>query len=507
MRNLRLQWMLIWFVASVLPLQLLAQARGSRRLALVVGNNAYPSAPLKNAVSDAIAMTASLQVNGFAVQHHTDVNLPTLERSIDGFLNGLHTGDTVLVYYSGHGMQIDGENYIIPTSFAPHDEVDAKYSAYSVDRLLSRIEAHNPDLTILILDACRDNPFQIRRSAVQGWAPIEGARGTYIAFATAPGSTASDNPSGKNGLFTTHLLEALQKPGWGLDQIFGYVRKEVFLNSNGAQLPWTSSSVLGEFYFDQNVKAPSVVARQLGDTSSPYMAGLKSLNEKRYDEALTFFEIANKIEPRTGFAERSASLTRSPSLEDRILDEYTKVLRGGNQPGRLLALRGSAYLRLGQLDKAIADLSGSLEIYSGNVEAQRLRAQVLVLTNRSALAVEELTKLISGGSGEWQDFCFRSFALSQQGRFDEALADTNHAIGVAPLKVAAPYCARANVEYTLGRLDTASSDADACIQRNPSSPLGYQIKGNIFRALDRPTEAADMYRRTVELKMGYQQVP
>lgn len=222
---------------------------GQRRLALVVGNDGYPELPLKNAVADAHAMAAALQDLGFAVDLAVNADLPALERAVDAFVGKLRPGDAALFYYSGHGIELDGANYLVPVSFKAQDAVEAKYQSYAADRVHERMLASGAGLCLVVLDACRDNPFRLSRSGARGLAPMQAGKGSYIAFATAPGKTASDNPKGRNGLFTGYLVEALGRPGLSLDQVFSQVRAQVNEASSGQQLPWTASSVIGDFYF------------------------------------------------------------------------------------------------------------------------------------------------------------------------------------------------------------------------------------------------------------------
>lgn len=139
-------------------------------------------------------------------------------------------------------------NFLVTTDFAPEDEADAKYTAYSASRLHDCLETTGARLKIFILDACRNNPFRSTRSATSGSSAMNVGRGTFIANATAPGRTASDNPAAANGLFTIHLISALKQPGLSLDQVFSQVREKVYADSGRKQLPWTGSSVTGQFY-------------------------------------------------------------------------------------------------------------------------------------------------------------------------------------------------------------------------------------------------------------------
>jgi hypothetical protein len=146
-------------------------------------------------------------------------------------------------------MQIDQENYLVPVDFELKDEASVKYDAYPASKVHDRVAHSGVRLNIVILDACRNNGFATSRSGSAGLAAMNAARGSFIAFSTAPGSTASDNPRGRNGLFTSYLLDAIRKPGLKLDEVFNQVRQNVYQASENKQLAWTSSSVIGDFYF------------------------------------------------------------------------------------------------------------------------------------------------------------------------------------------------------------------------------------------------------------------
>jgi len=230
--------------------QRILQPVGKERVALVIGNDAYTTAPLKNPVNDARAIAATLTESGFQVTLAVNTGQREMERAVDRFIRELGPGKTGVFYYAGHGMQIEGENYLAPIDFVIRDEADAKYSAYSASRVVERMEKTGAGLSIVILDACRNNPFVTTRSSSNGLALMSSGEGIFIAFATAPGKTAADNPRGANGLFTTHLLTALKERGLTLDQVFSKVRERVATASDRKQIPWTSSSVIGDFYFN-----------------------------------------------------------------------------------------------------------------------------------------------------------------------------------------------------------------------------------------------------------------
>ena len=227
-------------------------------MALLIGNNQYLHAPpLRNAANDAHALEEALSDLGFTVSKIIDADLRQMERAIDQFVGSLRPGDVAFVHFSGHGIQIDGENYIVPVDFRVTDEASVKYDAYSASKLHDRLAGSPSRLNIVVLDACRNNGFRATRSGGGGLAAMNAAEGSFIAFSTAPGKTADDNPDGDNGLFTSYLLEALRQPGLDLDDTFNRVREQVYAASSKRQLPWTSSSVIGEFVFRENRPAPA----------------------------------------------------------------------------------------------------------------------------------------------------------------------------------------------------------------------------------------------------------
>jgi uncharacterized caspase-like protein/formylglycine-generating enzyme required for sulfatase activity len=240
-------------------------AQPGRRVALVVGNAAYASGPLRNPVNDAQAVAATLRDLGFAVQLATNVDLPGFDRTVTGFAQSLHAGDVALFYYSGHGMQVDGENYLVPVDFQATEEADVRFKTMPATRVHERMQASGASLSIVVLDACRDNPFRPGRSAAGGLASMNSGKGSLIAFATSPGATASDNPSAANGLFTKYLLETLREPGLDVEDIFKRVRQQVAAASENRQVPWTASSVIGTYVLRDPAEERAKLERDLAD--------------------------------------------------------------------------------------------------------------------------------------------------------------------------------------------------------------------------------------------------
>ena len=228
-----------------------------RRLALVIGNSAYVRLPLQNPINDARAVAAELTATGFEVSLETDLLRSQFLGAISNFVQKIAPGDTALFYYSGHGMAIEGVNYLIPTELSARTEFEVKANAIPLQMVREEIEKRRPHLRVLILDACRDNPFVFARSGAAGLARMAAGAGTIIAFAAEEGQTADDNKAESNGIFTKFLLEGLRTPGLKLRDLFDQVQRRVWDSTGGRQTPAIYSSVVPDFYFRPPVAAPA----------------------------------------------------------------------------------------------------------------------------------------------------------------------------------------------------------------------------------------------------------
>ena len=223
----------------------------SDRLALVIGNSKYKAGPLRNPVNDAQAMSETLTELGFSVTLIKDGDLRDMEQAVREFGKKLRRGEAGLFYYAGHGLQVGGENYLVPIGATIEKQEDVRYEAMSVGRVLAEMEAAQNRLNVLILDACRNNPFaRAWRSSKGGLAQMSAPSGTLIAYATAPGSVASDGAR-DNGLYTEMLLKHIQEPGLQVEEMFKKVRISVMDETDGEQTPWESSSLVGNLVFNK----------------------------------------------------------------------------------------------------------------------------------------------------------------------------------------------------------------------------------------------------------------
>ncbi len=221
-----------------------------QRVALVIGNSDYDIGPLLNPLNDAKAMANALRGTGFEVIEYLNVqNLADMKRAVREFGMKIQNGGVGLFYYAGHGIQVEGKNYLIPIKAQIYSEEEVEYESVDVGFVLAQMEIARNRMNILILDACRNNPFaRSWRSSASGLAMISAPAGTMIAYATAPGSVASDG-TGDNGLYTEELLKQIGKKGLKIEDVFKAVRANVMQRSNNMQTPWETSSLIGDFYF------------------------------------------------------------------------------------------------------------------------------------------------------------------------------------------------------------------------------------------------------------------
>ena len=254
-----------WLSVLLLLLALPASAAEGKRVALVAGNSAYQFVPvLPNPSKDATAVAKALAAVGFDVTLATDRTTASLKIDVDNFIKEVEEagpGATAVVYYAGHGVQLDGTNYILPVDAKLGKDLEATKEAVSLSDILKRLDATGATTKIVILDACRDNPFTgawapglamvENRGAGKGengLARVESKGGTLVSFATAPGATASDG-AGDHSPYTTAFLKMMQEPGVPAEQVFKRVRVAVYDATSGAQTPWETSSLTTNFMF------------------------------------------------------------------------------------------------------------------------------------------------------------------------------------------------------------------------------------------------------------------
>jgi hypothetical protein len=269
----RLLGFLVGVLTALAPIATSAVAAPGK-VALVIGNGAYAeTSQLANPPNDAGDIARALDALGFRVITVVDGDKLTMERAIRSFGELLDGADAGLLFYAGHGLQVNGRNYLVPTNARLEREQDVPFETIDMELPLGQMNQSGARVKIVVLDACRNNP--LARNLVRsissggrstevgsGLAKMDSAAGTLIAYATAPGAVAADG-TGRNSPFTAALLDWVARPGLEIRAMFGRVREAVYAATKEQQLPWVNEALLGEFYFHP---------KDGGATPAPYAA-------------------------------------------------------------------------------------------------------------------------------------------------------------------------------------------------------------------------------------------
>lgn len=280
-----MRWLLLAALAApaIASAQPAAAPPAEARVALVIGNAAYPAAPLRNPVNDANAIAERLRSLGFEVTLRTNVKQREMTRAVSLFGQSIKPRSVALFYYAGHGLQVRGRNFLVPIDAEIESEASARSEAVDLDLVLEQLGPSR--LSMVILDACRNNPFENRfRSVGGGLAQVDAPKGTLLAYATAPGKVASDG-EGAHGLYTSEILKAIDVPGIKVEEVFKRVRVNVIKATAGEQIPWESSSLTGDYYFRPATKT-AVPDKALRDAQSRQAELQKHLADERKQREL-----------------------------------------------------------------------------------------------------------------------------------------------------------------------------------------------------------------------------
>jgi len=222
--------------------------------ALCIGNASYPESPLKNPAKDAKDLSNKLTALGFSCMVCENSNIVTMQEALTTFADRLSDADVGLFFFAGHGMQIDGNNYLTAIDTDFESEISAKYSSLPLNMVIDFLEKGGNETSIIILDACRNNPYERRwrNGRNLGLAPVYAPKGTIIAFATSPGQMASDG-EGKNGAFTSALLKHIEVQNVTIEDLFKRVRNTLSVLTAGKQTSWEHTSLMGDFFFNSSI--------------------------------------------------------------------------------------------------------------------------------------------------------------------------------------------------------------------------------------------------------------
>jgi hypothetical protein len=256
------QWLLVVLLIGISVTSAGAQTKSfatrEPRVALVIGNAAYADVPLNKPGNDARGVAQALHAQGFEVIERVDADVTTMRRAVAQFGEKMREGGIGLFYYSGHGMQVNGRNFLVPVGAQIASEAYISAETLDVDSVLGQMDAAKSRVNIVILDACRNNPFARRfRSQTRGLAFMQAPLGTFIVYATSPGDVADDGPRGGYGVFTGELLKAIKEP-LAIETLFKCVTLAVQQKTERRQTPWIASNLTGDFAFVSGAVVASV---------------------------------------------------------------------------------------------------------------------------------------------------------------------------------------------------------------------------------------------------------
>ncbi|MEA3227677.1 MAG: caspase family protein [Campylobacterota bacterium] len=234
----------------------LKMMKTEQRVALVIGNSTYEHkrlSNLNNPINDAKAMKKTLQDLGFEVHYGENLSVRAMNKKVSKFSKSLRGGGVGLFFFAGHGIEAQGHNYLMGKDSNLDDKEDVSYESLQLSKVLDKMQNSGNRLNIVLLDACRNDPFS--RSGGGGLAKST-AEGTFIAYATSPGDVADDG-SGGNGAFTKEILKNITKEGLPIERVFKNVKVGVLDSTNNRQRPWTNSDITGDFFFKLGGKTQS----------------------------------------------------------------------------------------------------------------------------------------------------------------------------------------------------------------------------------------------------------
>ena len=304
-------------------------ALAEKRVALVIGNAAYVHAgKLANPKNDATDMAANLKALGFEVILGTDLDKRGLDGKVRDFARALETSGAGVFFYAGHGLQVGGQNYIIPVDAKLESERDLDFETVRLDFVLRQMELNRDQKTnIVFLDACRDNPLarNLARSMGTrstnigpGLAQVDAGVGTFVAFSTQPGNVALDG-NGRNSPFASALTKRIKEPGRNLNAIMIDVRRDVLAATSGKQVPWDHSALTGDFFFDLANAATAAPKKAPGAVSSGEDAAAMKERIKKLEDEL------KRSSDSTQSAELQRLKDQSQQIEEQNREDWQKI--------------------------------------------------------------------------------------------------------------------------------------------------------------------------------------
>ena len=513
-----------------------ATANKERRVALVVGNWSYSAYPLVNPKYDAEEVAASLHQLGFKVLLRTNLDQQSFKSAIQEFGDQMKDGGVGLFFYAGHGLQFNGRNYLVPIKANINDEKEIVAESVEADLLLQEMASVDNLLNIIILDACRNNPFATTtrgfggavKSAV-GLAQMDAPSGSLISYSTSPGATASDG-HGRNSPFVKNLLINMKYPGLTIEQVLKRVRVGVEKITDGAQTPWEVSSLKGEFYFlpvNTTIPlAPSAPVSEAYGKLMPELAYWTTIQEsddpvlfrlfiEKFPDG-RFIDLAkwkiNKLpnvarEQKTDVARELINAEKELLIlaADKNMGNNAELLFGGivkTHSGNVRAQLGQAYtyLKLGKLEAAeesFKNIMASPEKLL-KIQGQEGLARVKFLSGNYAEALQHADSVLSAAPNRTMALLVKGSVLFKRGKGAEAkqllrLAVAKSSVSDYSWQKSDAHMALGNLHFKESDFKMAQQSFKGAVIENPFSPQALSNQGVAFQKLADPKTALKVF--------------
>ncbi len=475
-------------------LQPLASAMANDRIALVIGNSDYPASPLRNPVNDARDIAARFRELGFNVIHYENTSYLQMENAVREFGDLLNNIKGIgIFFYAGHGLQVNGRNYLMPVDADIQDETEVKHKALDVDFVLGKMELAQNSVNLLILDACRNNPFErsFRSVMSRGLAPMNAPSGTVIWYATRPGKVASDG-QGRNSPFTRNLLDTLNQNNVEARKVISKIAVNM-RDEKLQQEPWQEGIWLSDFYFlkeDAPVTSPQLKVDTDAEKEQMHWRIIKDLNQanvfedyldkcgreftclhkqEAYIKLATIAQQKNKesakVAPKLEPAEPPKKVTNTPKEAPKELptsNVVTNISLGNIYQGNLLA--SASPINLQSNDQLISQLGGNWQCKwrdtANNVLEQVINLTINKVTNRSFRGTQTLASPL----------CPRSWPLKGK------LSGDNLSYVLSPSAANSAAACKYNKRY-VGKLYAVTSSTTLLDMKY--SGVGYQDNGQM----------------------------
>ncbi|MDR1986701.1 MAG: tetratricopeptide repeat protein [Treponema sp.] len=467
----------------------LAAAPGQQKFALVIGNSAYTGITrLNNPVNDANDVSAALRGLGFTVDTLTNAGRAQMEEGVTRLKNRLTAaqGSYGFFYYAGHGVQSGGENYLIPVDANIPGEAYLQDRAVPMQAVLGELNLAGNGLNIVVLDACRDNPFSWRRSNSRGLQVVTNQPAdSIIVYATSAGAAAADG-TGRNGLFTTHLLNNLKTPGLSVRDLFDKTGADVRRASSGSQIPAIYSQFFETAYLGGRPGAvqpgpkpsPAPQPAPGQDAKSRFDRGELFRSRGDYVTAIEEYTQAIRLDPnyRNAYHNRGVAYENTKDY-DRALADYTQAIRLDPDYRNAYIGCGNAYRNKGDYDRAIADYTQAIRLDPDYAITYYSRGLAYYHKKDYDRAIADYTQAIRLNPDYTNAYYSRGLAYNNGKKdYDRAIADYTQAIRLNP-DYRNAYYSRGLAYNDKGDYDRAAADYTQAIRLDPDYTNAYYNRG------------------------------